>query len=131
MWRRISPTWMLLGLFLAAILVRVAYVWTLSADRLKWGDEQQFDEIAWRLACTGRYESAPYRATPALPWFLAAVYRVAGHSYRAARVAQSVLGGTIVLASVAVTSQWEKVRDAVASVWASAWEEPERPSQGQ
>jgi 4-amino-4-deoxy-L-arabinose transferase-like glycosyltransferase len=98
MWRRVSPTWMLLGLVLAAIFVRVAYVWTLPADHLQWSDEQEFDEIAWRLASTGRYESAPYRATPALPWFLAAVYRVTGHSYRAVRVAQSVSAGIIVLA---------------------------------
>ena len=102
MWRRISPTWILLGLVLGAIFVRVAYVWTLPTDHLQWRDEQEFDEIAWRLARTGRYESAPYRATPALPWFLAAVYRVAGHNYRAARVAQAVSGGVIVLAVYAI-----------------------------
>jgi 4-amino-4-deoxy-L-arabinose transferase-like glycosyltransferase len=97
-WSGVAPRWILAGLVLVAILVRVAYVWGLPADRLKWGDEQEFDDIAWRLAQTGRYESFPYRATPVLPWFLAAVYRVAGHNYRVARVAQAVSGGVIVLA---------------------------------
>jgi len=93
---------MLFGLVLAAIVVRVGYVWNLPTDGLKWSDEREFDEIGWRLARTGRYVSTPYRATPTLPWFLAAVYRLAGHSYRAARVAQSVLAGMIVLAIYAI-----------------------------
>src|SRR6266850_1821903 len=95
---RFLGDWVLMGLTLAAISVRVAYVWTLPSDRLKWPDEHAFDEIAWQLVHTGQYESSAYRATPVLPWFLAAVYKVAGHDYRAARVGQAVLGGVIVLA---------------------------------
>jgi 4-amino-4-deoxy-L-arabinose transferase-like glycosyltransferase len=95
---RFLGDWVLIGLTLAAIFVRLAYVWTLPIDRLKWPDEQAFDEIAWQLAQTGRYESSAYRATPVLPWFLAAVYEAAGHNYRAARVGQAVLSGAIVLA---------------------------------
>ena len=55
------------------------------------------DEIGWRLACTGHYQSTPYRATPALPCLLALVYRVAGHSYPTARAIQAVSGGMLVL----------------------------------
>jgi len=95
---RFLGDWVLIGLTLVAISVRVAYVWTLPIDRLKWPDEQAFDEIAWQLVHTGKYESSAYRATPVLPWFLAAVYEVAGHNYRAVRVGQAVMGGIIVLA---------------------------------
>jgi len=33
----------------------------------------------------------------------------------------------IVLASVAVASGWERVRNGVTALWCSAWETPERP----
>jgi len=114
---RISPTWILLGVVFAAAAVRVAYVWNLSTDRLNWEDEQEYDEIAWRLASTGRFESLPYRATPVLSWFLAAVYRVAGHDYRAARVAQSVVAGATVLAIYAIgASLFTRVTGFVAAI---------------
>jgi 4-amino-4-deoxy-L-arabinose transferase-like glycosyltransferase len=92
-----SAMWLLAGIILVAVLVRMVYAWTLPADHLVWSDEREFDQIGWRLASTGQYQSTPYRAAPAMPFFLALVYRVAGHSYPAARLAQSVLGGVLVL----------------------------------
>lgn len=102
---------------LVAILVRVAYVWGLPTDELKWSDEEAFDKIAWTLAQTGHYESEAYRAAPVQPWFLAGVYRVAGHDYRAARVAQSILGGVLV---VAVYGIGTKVFDRATGLLAAA-----------
>jgi hypothetical protein len=94
---RIISAWPLVCIVLLALVVRFAYIWTLPADHLQWSDERAFDIIGWNLAKTGHYHSSPYRATPGLPCLLAAVYRVAGHSYPAARATQAVLGGALVV----------------------------------
>jgi uncharacterized membrane protein len=86
------------GLLLLAVAVRVAYILTVAPADLRWKDEQVYDRIAWRLAETGRFESNPDEAAPALPASLALVYKCFGHSYVAARLVQAILGGVLVLA---------------------------------
>lgn len=86
------------GLFLLAVAVRVAYVLMFAPAELQWKDEQVYDRIGWRLAETGRFESNPDEAVPALPVSLALTYKCFGHSYVAARVVQAILGGVLVLA---------------------------------
>lgn len=89
--------WLLL-LFIAAVLIRVCYVWTLDNDYLMWPDEKVYDKISWNLAQTGRFEATAYNSAPVLPAYLALVYRTVGHSYRVARIGQALLGGVLVLA---------------------------------
>lgn len=83
-----------LGFVLVALLavgVRAAYALSMDPGALAWEDEREFDRIGWRLAQTGQYESSAYRATPALPAFLALVYWAFGHNYTAVRIAQALL----------------------------------------
>ena len=85
-------------LVFVAVAVRVAYVSTLDRQKLTWLDEIAYDRIAWHLAQTGQFVSGAYEATPVLPAFLAGVYSIFGHDYRAARFCQAILGGVLVLA---------------------------------
>lgn len=90
-----------LGLILVVVVaaaIRLAYVVTLDRARLYWADEVIYDEIGWQLAETGHFQSTTYWAPPVLPTFLAIVYRVFGHDYRAARICQALLGAVLVLA---------------------------------
>jgi 4-amino-4-deoxy-L-arabinose transferase-like glycosyltransferase len=98
------PGWSLcLAILVAgAILVRLAYGWSLNPSQLVWPDEIAYDKIAWNLAQTGHYEAAAYDSAPALPAFLAITYRVAGHNFRAARVAQAFFSGVLVLLTALV-----------------------------
>lgn len=89
-------------LVFVAVAVRVAYVSTLDRETLTWPDEIKYDEIAWHLTQTGEFVSEAYFATPVLPAFLAGVYSIFGHDYRAARFCQAILGGVLVLAMVGI-----------------------------
>jgi 4-amino-4-deoxy-L-arabinose transferase-like glycosyltransferase len=81
-----------------AVGIRLAYGVTLDRAKLYWADEVVYDEIGWHLAETGHFQSTAYFASPVLPTFLAIVYRVFGHDYRAARICQALLSGVLVLA---------------------------------
>ena len=89
---------LLILLVVVGVAIRLAYVVTLDRARLSWADEMFYDRIAWQLAETGHFQSTLYWAPPVLPTFLAIVYRVFGHDYRAARICQALLGGVLVLA---------------------------------
>lgn len=92
----------LLLLAVLAVAVRVPMAWTRDPGGLTWADEVTYDSIAWNLARTGHYVSGPYEATPGEPAFLAAVYAIAGHSFRAARLAQAVAGGILAVVVAAI-----------------------------
>ena len=83
----------LLGIFALAAAVRLLVVFVYSGtDFHPETDGWDYSEIGWRLAHTGRYtfghESAEISAyrPPAWPITLAAVYKVFGKNYHAARV---------------------------------------------
>ncbi|HOW89695.1 MAG TPA: glycosyltransferase family 39 protein, partial [Elusimicrobiales bacterium] len=61
-------------------------------------DAMSFDSLAWNLAENGRYgiDGPTAVRPPAYPFFLAGVYRLAGHDYGAARAAQALLGVLLV-----------------------------------
>jgi 4-amino-4-deoxy-L-arabinose transferase-like glycosyltransferase len=87
------------GLFLLALVVRVAFVLTLE-DRLYWPDEIDFDRIAMSLINGEGYQSDVFRSNPILPFFLAGSYKIFGHSYLAARILQCFIGSLTVLVMV-------------------------------
>jgi 4-amino-4-deoxy-L-arabinose transferase-like glycosyltransferase len=84
------------GLFLLALVVRVAFVLTLE-DRLYWPDEIDFDNVAVSLINGEGYQSDAFRGNPILPFFLAGSYKIFGHSYIAPRILQSFIGSLTVL----------------------------------
>ena len=86
----------LVSLLLVAFVIRAAYILTLE-ERLYWPDERVFDNIALSLINGNGYASGLYRANPVLPFFLATLYELLGHSYLAARLVQSIIGTLTVL----------------------------------
>ncbi len=97
-----SATHRLVLVFALALVVRAAWVATLP-DTLVWPDEHEFVAVARHLAAGDGYVSGSYRANPVLPLYLAAVFRVAGESFAAARLGQAVMGALtcVVIAATA------------------------------
>lgn len=94
---------------IAALALRLLYVQRIMADPgyLDTGaDGRVYDQLAWSIASGGGIPESFSNRFPMLllgyVYFLAAIYKVAGHSYFAAVAAQSVLGAaTCVLIYVA------------------------------
>lgn len=81
-----------------AFVLRAGY--GLSRPPVVVGDEQNFDGIGWHLASENRYvmkEGPSAYRLPAYPLFLGGVYKIAGHSLPAARLAQAAAGALLVL----------------------------------
>jgi 4-amino-4-deoxy-L-arabinose transferase-like glycosyltransferase len=87
----LTPRIQIIGLFVLALGLRLAFVLTLE-NRLTWPDEVDFNDIAVGLLHGAGYQSDPFRANPLLPFFLASVYKLFGYSYIAPRVVQSFAG---------------------------------------
>jgi 4-amino-4-deoxy-L-arabinose transferase-like glycosyltransferase len=97
-----SKPWLLL-VFVLALVARLVWIATL-APVLIWPDEEEFVLVARHLAAGDGYVSTSYRANPVLPTYLAAVFRVTGESYAAARAGQAVFGAlTCVLIAATAT----------------------------
>ena len=127
--RRSPPTtlrWLtgarpLLGIFLLALLVRVIYILQQRANPQFASpllDPAYHDQWAWQLA-TGTWKpEGPFFRAPLYPIFLAAIYRLVGHDYLAARMVQAIVGAlSCVLtyaigARTAALSQPAEVREA-------------------
>ena len=102
----------LIVLFFFALTIRAAYDLHRHAMPTV-EDSGAFDQIAWNLASEGRYEGAwnllgesVYRGVDRVPtanrppsyvFFLAAIYKIAGHHPVAAQLAQAVMGALLVL----------------------------------
>jgi 4-amino-4-deoxy-L-arabinose transferase-like glycosyltransferase len=82
---------LILGLFVLALLARLAWVMTLAGP-LTWDDEREFADVARHLVAGDGFISSSYRANPVLPAYLALVFRVFGENYLAARVGQALFG---------------------------------------
>jgi len=74
-------------------------------------DAGSFDTIAWNVASVGRYASlegpTSYR-TPPYVFFLALIYKMGGHHYLLARLAQALMGTALVwlLMRIACQLRW-------------------------
>ena len=96
------------SLFLLAFALRAGYSLHLQGNQ--WPpDAGSFDSIAWNLASQGQYASTDHRPTsyrtPSYVVFLAAIYKLVGHSYTAARMVQAFLGAVLVFLLIALTRQ--------------------------
>lgn len=91
-------------LFLAALLIRLAFVWQireLPTQRWLVMDAQRYDELARGIAAGGWMPREAFYQAPLYPYFLAAVYAVTAGSLLAVRLLQAVLGAlTVVLLAV-------------------------------
>jgi hypothetical protein len=88
----------LLVLFVVAFAVRVAFILAFgpTTTPLHLGDDEAYDQIAWRLVARHEYTNTLY--TPGYPLFLALNYAVFGRSWFLARLVQAAIGaGTCLL----------------------------------
>lgn len=96
----------LLGIiFLAALIIRIAFILTLDNSVDVWGD--WWDELGWSLAQGKGFQVLnPYFASgtpfyswraPGFPFFLAIIYRLFGHSFFAAKIALALLSALTAL----------------------------------
>jgi len=91
---------MLALILLAAFAIRLAYVLSLD-PRITWYDGKEYSRLATSLV-EGRGYSTPWGEPtafwpPGYPFFLAAIYSLAGISVTAVRIVEAVLGGLICL----------------------------------
>jgi 4-amino-4-deoxy-L-arabinose transferase-like glycosyltransferase len=88
--------WILLLLVvIAALLVRLVFVLTLSDEPL-WHDAREYDALARELNASGEYRTGEGAPTafwpPGYPGFLAGIYRWIDPGVTAARIVQALLG---------------------------------------
>ena len=95
----INQTIFLAGVFVIALALRLLYVQRIMSDpgHLDTGaDGRIYDQLAWQIAGGGGVPDSFTTRYPLLllgyVWFLAAIYKVIGHSYFAAVAIQSILG---------------------------------------
>lgn len=86
------------GVFLLALGARLAFqIGVVGMEAPPHDDASQYDAIGWSLSQGGPYVTEGFvsRRAPAYPIVLAGVYRLAGHSWPAARVAQALIGAAV------------------------------------
>jgi tetratricopeptide (TPR) repeat protein len=85
----------LLGIAVTALAVRLLYLWQIRQApffTLLMGDSKGYDEWARRIAAGDWIGTDVFYQAPLYPYFMGAVYAVAGHDVLAVRVCQAVLG---------------------------------------
>jgi tetratricopeptide (TPR) repeat protein len=90
---RTSTTLIALSAF--ALLVRVVYLWQIRHSpffTLLMGDSKGYDEWARRIAGGDWIGSDVFYQAPLYPYFMGAIYAVAGHDVLAVRICQAILG---------------------------------------
>ena len=113
---------MLVLVFLLALFVRVGVVVELSGNGpLQMGDARSYDEFALEIA-SGDWLARPVSSRePGFPILLAAVYRVFGHNYLAARLTNALLGA---LTCLLIFYLAERVFGYKVAVLATLWSIP-------
>jgi len=112
--------WLLGALLGSAFLLRAAYGLFLP-NALLIPDAGSFNLIAWSVATEGQYSIDGHPTAvrpPSYVLFLAAIYKVAGYHFRAARLAQAVMGLGLVLLLMGIARElgWSP-----RTVWAVGW----------
>jgi tetratricopeptide (TPR) repeat protein len=85
----------LLGATVLALAVRLVYLAQVQGSPLLsilMGDSRQYDEWAWRIARGQWLGTEVFYQAPLYPYFLAVVYRIAGHEPVIVRAVQAVMG---------------------------------------
>jgi hypothetical protein len=97
------------AVFIAALALRLLYVRRIMGDPdyLDTGaDGRIYDQLAWQIATGGRVPEWFTNRFPLLllgyVWFVAAIYKLAGHSYFAAAAVQSLLGAATCICVFAI-----------------------------
>jgi 4-amino-4-deoxy-L-arabinose transferase-like glycosyltransferase len=109
------------ALLVALVSLAVRLPWACLAQVAPISDFAGYDSLAWTWLDTGQFESDAYR-TPGYPAFLAAVYALFGHSWRAAQIAQSFVGALtsgllVLLAARVVAPRTAAIAGLVHALW--------------
>lgn len=84
-----------IAIFCAALALRLLHLWQLRHSpffQMLLGDARGYDEWAQRIAAGEWIGRDVFYQAPLYPYFLAVIYRVAGHSLMLVRVVQAVIG---------------------------------------
>jgi Flp pilus assembly protein TadD len=107
-----------LGVFLAALILRLAHVWALSDSPFAAtliGDAGTYDAWARRLAGGGWFQAPAFYQAPLYPYALGVLYAIAGPSVLWARIGQAVLGAATCAVLCRAGTLWFGRRAGVAS----------------
>src|SRR5437016_3888423 len=84
-----------LGIFALAFALRLIHIWQMRSSpffAVLMGDARGYDEWAQRIAGGDWIGRDVFYQTPLYPYFLALIYRFAGHSPILVRIVQAVIG---------------------------------------
>ncbi len=87
--------WSSLGIFAVAVAVRLAHLWSIRHapfSTVLIGDARGYDAWALRIAGGEWIGHDVFYQAPLYPYFLAVMYRAAGHSVMLVRVVQAIVG---------------------------------------
>src|SRR5262245_29488674 len=93
--KQISPIAIFAAISAFALLVRLLYIWQIRHApffTLLMGDSKGYDEWARRIAAGDWIGTDVFYQAPLYPYFMGAIYTVAGHDVLAVRLCQAVLG---------------------------------------
>lgn len=115
-----------LGIFLLALALRLIYIADLGdyefLDRLHLDPKAYDDKATAILAGESSAPGRPFYQAPLYPYFLAAIYRAAGHDYGTVRILQAFLGGgTVLLVAAAGALAFGPAAGAVAGLLAALY----------
>src|SRR5206468_5963885 len=93
------------AVFAIALVVRLVHVWQIRRApffSVLMGDSRGYDEWARRIAAGDWWGHDVFYQAPLYPYFLAVIYRLAGHNLLLVRIVQAVIGsGSCVLVALA------------------------------
>ena len=86
-------------LFALALTLHLCYLCQYARTPFFWVPELDslYDDLAAKAIVAGHVDHAPFFRAPLYAYFLATIYKLFGHSYWAARIAQSIIGSASVV----------------------------------
>src|SRR5438132_10617904 len=98
-----------LVIFAVAFTLRIIHIWQMRKApffTLLMGDARGYDEWAQRIASGDWIGRDVFYQAPLYPYFLALIYRVAGHSLLFVRIVQAAIGSCSCVLLAAATRRW-------------------------
>src|SRR5262249_46197228 len=106
----------MLATFVVAFLLRLAHIWQMRRSPFfatLLGDARVYDEWAQRIAAGEWLGHDVFYQAPLYPYFLAVIYRIAGHSLLFVRIIQAVIGSLSALLLGAAATRLFSIRAGV------------------
>lgn len=120
-WLRTTKPEVRWALAVVGLSLAIRLPWACLAHVTPVSDFAMYDDLATTWVDTGEFRTGAYR-TPGYPGFLAAIYLVFGHSWRAAQIVQAFLGAmtsgmVVLLAARVVTTRTATIAGVLHALW--------------